>query len=53
MLWGIADAVSDDVEDGEAGILAASQQHFHILVLDRRKVVAKLRTSMLIVCFRN
>ena len=37
MLWRIADAVTDDVEDGEAGSLATgSQQHIHILAPGRR-----------------
>ena len=38
-LWKIVDAVTDDVEDGEAGSSAiASQQHFPILAPDTRIV---------------
>ena len=54
MLWRIVDAVTDNVEDGEAGSLAtASQQHFHNLAPDRRIVWSKLGATRFIVFCRN
>ena len=54
MLWRIADAVTDDVEDDEAGSWAtALQQHFHILAPDRKMVWSKLCVMMVMVCFKN
>ena len=54
MISRIVDAVTDDVEDGEADSLAtASQQHFHVLAQDMSIVWSKLCVTIIIVCCRN